>query len=117
MPKHEIVVPDDHLPAWIYLHDQNQSGERGAMDQIRSEKPLPLGADLGRRLGKTVAGQVDQILAIDESEVVKMLRPPRHLGNERESRMVGQRVDGRRFTGIRATSEGNFADGIGRQIV
>jgi len=26
MPKHEIVVPDDHLPAWIYLHDQNQSG-------------------------------------------------------------------------------------------
>lgn len=25
MPKHEIVVPDDHLPAWIYLHEQNHS--------------------------------------------------------------------------------------------
>ena len=24
MPKHEIVVPDDHLPAWLYLHEQNQ---------------------------------------------------------------------------------------------
>lgn len=25
MPKHEIVVPDNNLPAWIYLHEQNQS--------------------------------------------------------------------------------------------
>ena len=24
MPKHEIVVPDAHLPAWLYLHEQNQ---------------------------------------------------------------------------------------------
>lgn len=25
MTKHEIVVPDNNLPAWIYLHEQNQS--------------------------------------------------------------------------------------------
>lgn len=25
MPKHEIVVPTDNLPAWIYLHEHNQA--------------------------------------------------------------------------------------------
>jgi hypothetical protein len=45
-----------------------------------------------------------------------MLRSPRCLGNKRKACVIGERIDSRRFSGIRAPGKRDFAFGIGRQI-
>jgi hypothetical protein len=49
-------------------------------------------------------------------EIVEVLRPPRRLGNERQPRMICQRIDCRGFSGVRSAGKGNLAQRIVRQV-
>jgi pyrimidine operon attenuation protein/uracil phosphoribosyltransferase len=87
-----------------------------AVAQIGGKQALPLRPDFLGSLGKAIARQVNEVLAVRESEIVQVLGSSRRLGDKSQSRMIGQRVDRRRLAGVRTPGKGDFALRIAGQI-
>ncbi len=67
----------------------------GAPGQIGLQQPLPFLDHLHRRIGKAIAGQVDQIVAVGQREEVDLLRAAGRVRRPRQRLAAGQRVDQR----------------------
>lgn len=76
--------PVDHLHIEVSqrmatVHDHHQPHQRLAAGKIRCQQSVPLRTDFFRRLGKTVAGQIDEELPFGEREIVEVLGTPGRL--------------------------------------
>jgi hypothetical protein len=99
--------------------DQHQGTlERRAAAQIIVDQEAPLADDVFGRLGKAVAGHVDQpqLQRLAHVEEVELLRAAGRVRGACEAVAVGERVEQRRFADIGATRERNLRHVGRRQI-
>ena len=88
---HDLVV--HRLDAMARIDQAKGPAQGRASCQIVFQQRLPFGDHRDRRLGKAVAGQVHQIAALAQGEIVDLLGPARRVGGPGDALAAGQGVD------------------------
>jgi len=98
------------------IHNEHQAHQGHPLLQIGAKEVFPLAADFFRGLGITIAGQIHQIFAFGQGEIIEVLGPPRGLGDKGQPGLIGQGIDSRRLARIGASGKGHLAGGVTRHI-